>query len=566
MHVRLLRSLRLLVVLAVAVAAAGCGGDDQPAADTGGGTSEPAASGGSLIFGTSTDPVSLDGALVYDGESLRVVDQIFEGLVTLKPGTTEVEPALATSWEASADGKTWTFKLQEGVTFHDGEPFNADAVCFNFERWYGFEGALQNSAASYYWQTVFGGFKNPEEGSLGPKDTLYQSCKAVDEFTAEIKLRQASASFLAGLSLSSFSMASPKALEQFGADEGQVDEEAGVFRPTGSYAREHPTGTGPFKFVEWVPNDHLTIERNDDYWGEPAKLDEVIFKPIPDPAAQLQALQAGEIHGYDLVAPEDVSTIEGDSNLQLLKRPAFNVAYVGINQAFKPLDDIEVRKAIAYGLNRQEVVDSFYAGTGVVAKEFMPPELEGYADDVTEYPYDPEKAKQTLRDAGYELPVKIEFWYPTDVSRPYMPDPKRNFQAFQQSLEQSGFDVVPKTAPWDPDYLSKVDNGRAAVYLIGWTGDFGDADNFIGTFFQDERPEWGFDNPEIRDLLDQAEAETDLDRRTELYQEANRVIMDYLPGVPYAHSEPALAFNAAVQGYVPSPVSIEPFSLVSLQE
>jgi peptide/nickel transport system substrate-binding protein len=146
-----------------------------------------------------------------------------------------------------------------------------------------------------------------------------------------------------------------------------------------------------------------------------------------------------------------------------------------------------------------------------------------------------------------------------------MPDPKRNFQAFQASLEKSGFEVVPKSAPWDPDYLDRVDNGKAAVYLLGWTGDYGDADNFVGTFFQTPQEQWGFENPEIHDLLAQAETETDAAERESLYQDANRKIMDFLPGVPYAHSTVAIAFTANIKGYAPSPVSLEPFSLVTIE-
>ncbi|MGH3130966.1 MAG: ABC transporter substrate-binding protein, partial [Gaiellaceae bacterium] len=231
-----------------------------------------------------------------------------------------------------------------------------------------------------------------------------------------------------------------------------------------------------------------------------------------------------------------------------------------------PLDKLEVRQAIAHGLNRQEVVDEFYGGRGEVAKEFMPPEVVGYADDVTEYEYDPEKSKQLLQEAGLTLPVKLEFYYPSDVSRPYMPDPQRNFEAFAASLKEAGFQITPKTAPWSPDYLGAVDEGNAQIYLLGWTGDFGDPDNFIGTFFQTPQKAWGFDNQEIFDKLNEAEAEPDLDRRTTLYEEANKLIMDFLPGVPYVHTKPALAFTANVSGYEPSPVSLESFAPVSIEE
>jgi len=564
-----LRFLLLLAALALVIAAAGCGGDDEEAAPTDTAPAEEAAVGGTLVFGAAADPLVLDGALVSDGESLRVIDQLFEGLVTLEPGTTEVIPALAESWESSEDGLEWTFNLRQGATFHDGEPFNADAVCFNFERWYNFPDSFQNANASYYWQFGFGGgFANPIEGAAGPEDSIYKSCEAVDDSTAKLILTRPSAAFLPALSLPSLAFHSPKALQEFGADEGRVDEE-GVFRPTGTYGTEHPTGTGPFKFESWTRGESLTIVRNEEYWGEKAKLDSVIFRPISDNAARLQALQTGEIQGYDLVEPQDIPTVEGDENLQILDRPAFNVGYVGMTQSTPPLDQVEVRQAVAQGLDRQAVVDNFYGGRGEVAHVFMPPEIFGYTDDVTQYEFDPEQSKQLLQDAGLTLPVEITFCFPTDVSRPYMPDPKRNFEALRASLEESGFKVTPKSAPWTPDYLGLVDASKCPLYLLGWTGDYGDPDNFVGTFFQDPQPAWGTDknpNQEVMDALDAAEQEPDLEARTQAYEDINRLIADWIPGVPYVHTSPALAFAANVQGYVPSPISLEPFSIVSIEE
>ena len=159
----------------------------------------------------------------------------------------------------------------------------------------------------------------------------------------------------------------------------------------------------------------------------------------------------------------------------MLDRPAFNVAYVTINQKVKPFDNPLVRQAVAHGLDRAGVIKAFYAGRGEVAHEFMPPQVLGYAKNVKKYAYNPNRAKQLLQQAGLTLPVEVEFWYPTDVSRPYMPDPAKNFQAFAASLNKSGFKVVPKSAPWRPDYVGRVQAGTAgALNLIGWTGDFGD--------------------------------------------------------------------------------------------
>lgn len=530
-------------------AACGSGSSD-------GGDSEGGQSGGQLVFGTSADPISMDGAYVSDGESLRVVRQLFETLVTTAPGGTEIEPLLATEYEPSNDGKTWTFTLREGVKFHDGTEFNAEAVCFNFDRWYNFTGVQQSASVSYYWQTVFSGYAKNEDPALGT--SLYQSCEAQDG-KAVINLTSPSASFLSGLALASFSIASPDALTKFEADKVTGTGEEPKFE--GSFGRENPIGTGPFKLEVFEPDNRLVLARNDDYWGDKSLLDKVIFKPITEGPARRQALETGEIQGYDLVAPEDLGALK--EGFQILERPAFNVGYVGFNTAKPPLDNPKIRQAIAYALNREALVTAKYPEGAEVANQFMPPELFGYADDVPTYEYDVEKAKALIAESGVVNPT-IEFWYPTGVSRPYMPDPPANFQAFQADLTAAGFKVVPKSDVWNPNYLNAVDTGQTGVRLLGWTGDFGDPDNFIGTFFRTKQKAWGPLEESIYTDLEAARQEPDEAKRTELYQAANKKIMEFLPGVPYVHTKPALAFAKGIEGFVPSPVSIEDFSKVSL--
>ncbi len=536
-------------------ATAACGGS------SGSTSNDPGAAegktGGTLVFGTSADPISMDGAYVSDGESLRVVRQIFETLVTTKPGGTEIEPLLATEYSASDDGKTWTFTLRDGVKFHDGTDFDAKAVCFNFDRWYNFTGVQQSASVSYYWQTVFSGYAKNEDDSLPV--SLYKSCTATDG-KAVIELSSPSASFLSGLALASFSIASPKALQEFEADKVTGTGEEPRFE--GTFGRDHPIGTGPFKLETFEPNNRLVLTRFDDYWGDKAKLDKLIFKPIADGPARRQALESGEIQGYVLVAAEDLGALKA-SNFQILERPAFNVGYVGFNTAKPPFDNPKIRQAIAYALNREALVTAKYPPGAEVAKEFMPPDLFGYAPDVMTYDYDVDKAKALIKESGVANP-KLEFWYPTGVSRPYMPDPVANFQAFSADLTAAGFTVVPKSAPWNPDYLNAVDSGQTGMRLLGWTGDFGDPDNFIGTFFRTKQSAWGPLEKSIYTDLEAARQESDPDARTELYKAANKKIMEFLPGVPYVHTKPALAFAAGVDGFVPSPVSIEDFSKVSL--
>ena len=549
-------SRRFAVISSAVVASlvlAACGGDDDGDDD---GDGAEGTAGGSLVFGASADPIILDGALFSDGESARPAYQIFEGLVGTEEGGTEVVPVLAESWEASEDGLEWTFHLREGVTFHDGTDFNAEAVCFNFERWYNFEGVMQSPAVSYYWNTVMGGFSD------GATPSLYAGCEAPDEFTAVISLTQPSSAFLAAMQQPAFRIASPTALEEGDADAVSGTEESPAFE--GTFGYENPVGTGPFQFESWDRGSNLTLVRYDDYWGEPAQLDELIFTVIPDGPARRQALEAGDIDGYDLVDPADADALE-TAGFQIMRRPAFNVGYVGFQQSYPPFDNIDIRKAIAHAINKENLIQTNYPEGTEIATQFMPPELFGWADDVTVYDYDPDEARRLIAESGV-TDLTLQFWYPTDVSRPYMPNPQANWELITADLEAVGFIVEPMTAPWNPDYLDATSTGGTPMYLLGWTGDFGDPDNFIGTFFQTVNPQFGsFENEEIFTKLDEAEAETDPDRRTELYQEANRLIADFVPGVPYVHNQPAVAFAEGISGYVPGPLNNESFAAVTVE-
>jgi peptide/nickel transport system substrate-binding protein len=510
-----------------------------------------------LIFGASADPVSLDGSLANDGESIRVIKQMIETLVAQKPGTTDLIPDLATSWKHSKNGLTWTFALRRGVKFHDGTPFNAKAVCANFERWFNYTGALQSPGVSYYYNLVFSGFKT------GPtaKNALYKSCRTRGSSTAVITLTRPFGPFLGALTLIPFGIQSPTAMKKYGANNGSLSAE-GTFVPSGTYSTRHPTGTGPYKFQSWQVGNKLTLVRNDAYWGKKAYLRRLIFRPIADNAARLQALQTGEIDGYDNVAPQDIATVQKSRNLKVLARPSFNVGYVTINRSVKPFDDLRVRQAVAYGLDRSSVVKAFYAGRGSIASQFEPPAVMGWNKDVKKYDYDPAKSRQLLQAAGLTLPVEVEFWYPTDVSRPYMPSPTLNFQAFSASLERAGFRVVPKSAPWRPDYLGHVLGGTGgALNLLGQTGDYADPESFLGILRSNVQ--FGLaENDPLYAKLDAALKEPDQAKRAKMYKSINAYVANTLPGVPYVHTLPALAFKKTVVGFRPSPTLNDNFELV----
>jgi peptide/nickel transport system substrate-binding protein len=515
------------------------------------GTAGGASKAGTIVFAGASDPTYLDPALVSDGESFRVTEQIFEGLVRLKPGTTQIVPALATKWKLQG-GKTWTFWLRQGVKFHDGTPWNAAAACYNFNRWYNWTGAFQDPSATFYYQATYGGFRHNEVANLSAP--LFRSCAAHGKYRIVVKLNRTSGVFFPSLVISSFAMQSPTAMKKYGADEASLS--GGTFKPTGTYAFQHPTGTGPFKFSSWTIGQKVELVRNAGYWGPKAKISKLVIRPISDNEARFQALKTGEINAFDLAPPQDIGGLSGDSRLKVIKRPAFNVAYVTIHQGpGSPMNDIKVRQAVAYGLDRATVVKQFYYGTGKVANEFQPPSLFGWTNKVPKYAYNPTKAKALLNSSSCHVPCKIDFWYPTNVSRPYMPDPKRNFEAFAASLDNSGFSVTAHNAPWRPTYVPKVNEGSAGdLNLIGWTGDYGDPDNFLGTFFRNYNPAFGFHNSAIEGILTRALNEPNFKKRVALYQKANIMIMKYLPGIPYAHATPALGAEKRIQKLIATPV------------
>ena len=523
-----------------------------------GGDGTESSRGGTFVVALLDDPRTLDPATTNQIISLQVTYQIFETLVKLEPGGTRVVPGLARSWSPGPGGRVWTFQLEEGVRFHDGTPFDAGAVCANFERWYRFSGILQSPAVSAIWQVVFGGFATKDLPSA-PATSLYESCDTQGEREAVITLTRPSGAFLSALASPSFAMASPDALRRHEADKVTGSAEAPRFE--GTFATQHPIGTGPFRLERWAPKDRLVLVRNDDYWGEKAKLDRVIFRYIPDGSARRQALETGEIDGYDPVDPPDVGPLRA-AGFQVLERPPFNVGFLGINQTKPPLDRLEVRQAIAHALNREALVRAKYPPGAVVAKEFMPPTLWGYADDVREYGYDPARARQLLAQAATPNPA-IELWFPTGATDPVWVDTQGIAAAFEADLEAVGFEVTLKPAPLRPDYASALSSGAVQLFLGAAYGDRSDPDAFLGSYQRTSSRLLGLDSPELFRLLDDAETEPDQELRRPLYEQANRLLVELLPGVPYVHVPVYVALSKSVRGHPHGPVPWDPYSLIA---
>ena len=513
---------------------------------------------GTFVFAASSDPKSLDPAFASDGESFRVSRQIFEGLVGVEPGTADPAPLLAKSWETSEDGMTYTFALEEGVKFHDGTDFNAEAVCANFDRWYNFSGIQQAESQAYYYGSLFKGFSD------SPETATYKSCEAPSDAEAVIALNKPFAGFIAALSLPAFSMQSPDAMEEFGANNSSGTEEAPELT---EYAKAHPTGTGPYTFDKWDVGNQLTLGLNDDYWGDDeAQVTDIIFRVIDDPQARRQALESGDIDGYDLVAPADTKSL-ADAGFNVIPRDPFTILYLGMNQQVPELADLKVRQAISYAIDKEALVAQTLPDGTKVATQFIPDVVNGYNEDVTAYDYDPEKAKALLAEAGYPDGFTVDFNYPTGVSRPYMPTPEQVFTNLTAQLGEVGIKVNPQPNKWSPDYLDRVQaSDDHGLHLLGWTGDYNDTDNFVGVFFGKEKPEFGFNNPEIFKSLEDARQVSKLEDQTPLYEQINEDIAEFVPAVPLAHPAPSLAFAQRVQSYPASPVNDEVFNQIKLSK
>jgi peptide/nickel transport system substrate-binding protein len=545
------RSLATVALASAALVLSGCAESER---DNGGeGEAGDEGAGGTFVFAGAAEPELLDPAFASDGESFRVARQIFEGLVGTEPGTADPAPLLAEDWEVSEDGLTYDFTLRTGVTFHDGTDFNAEAVCFNFDRWYNFPESVQSDDFAYYYSKLFRGFAE------GPKagEGIYDSCTADGEDSVTIQLNSPFAGFIAALSLPALSMQSPTALQEY-----QDDAAANV--NTTEYSTAQPTGTGPFQFESWERGNQITLSRYDDYWGETAQVDTVRVVAITDAKARATAVQQGEVDGADLIGPADLPSLE-EAGMQIMAREPFTVLYLGMNQKTKPLDDIKVRQAIAHAIDKEAVAAASLPEGSELAINFMPQTVNGWTDDVTTYEYDPDRARQLLEEAG-AANAQIDFNYPTDVSRPYMPSPADTFNVIRSQLEEVGLRIRPVADVWSPDYLDRVtgspDHG---IHLLGWTGDYNDSDNFVGVFFGTQTDEFGFDNQELFDKLSEARGIPTVEEQTPLYEEINQDVMEFLPAVPIAHPAPSLAFGPDVEGYQTSPVNDEVWHTVTVE-
>jgi len=538
----------------------------------------PAGAGGTFIFGRGGDSVQLDPAIVTDGESFRVTGQCLEPLYQYEPGSTVPIPALATECTANEDSTEWTCALREGVKFHDGTDFNADAVVFNFERWrftdnpYHFE-----SQVFEYYEYMWFGFDD---------DSIITSVEKLDDYTVKFVLNAPLAPFLANLAMDIFAISSPAAIEQYGEDYGLPSSGC--------------VGTGPFKFVEWVEGDHITVEAYDDYWGGRPSIDEIVWRVIPDDSARYLALRAGDIHALEQATAEDIEAADADPNLYVMARPALNTGYLAFSYATEEMQDLNFRLAVAHAINRQGLVDNFYGTYGEAATNFLPPLVWGHNDAIEDWPYDPELAAQYLADAGFpdgidevtlaqdildgegnvvytagdKIPLRL---YYMPVTRFYYPSPKEIGEAMAADLARAGINVQLELAGDWATFLGLCRDGQLlGLYQLGWGGDNGDPDNFHNYFFgglssadevKEPDPREGFyANQEVATLCYEAAVNPDRAEREQAYMQIEQLLHDDVARLWVVHNNTPLLFSNAVSGYVPQPVGADYYEWVVLEQ
>lgn len=507
---KLLALVLALVLMASLFAGCSSGGTAATAQPSAGASSAPEYAD-TLIFAQGADPRGLDPALVDDGESSKVIVNIYEGLLKYAKDSTALEPCLAESWDVSDDGLEYTFYLRKGVKFQDGTDFNADAVKVNIER----QMAGNATAEMTYADFVYG---------------YVTKVDVVDDYTVKVTLKDVCTPFLYNLAMSMAApMVSPKALEE---NNGNVNE--------------HPVGTGPYKFVRWDKDEAIVLVRNDDYWGEKAKTENVIFRIIKDNSARVVALTNGEVDMIDGIDATVVDQIKAAGDT--VDQPdGMNINYMAYNTTSDIFKDAAVRKAFSQAVNVPELVQSLYQGYSSPADTILPSFVPGFSADIKQVTYDPDAAKAALSAAGVTSVHMISYSNP----RPYNTATGQVLaEAIQGYLAKVGVDCKIDVYDWTT-YKEKVKAGDYDICFYGWTGDNGDPDNFMA-LLSDKDPAMNvarFADPQYLDLIAQGKAAPEGEGRDAIYKQLEQIQVDQNPWLLISHSKLLSAYNPKVQDY-----------------
>jgi len=469
------------------------------------------------------DPETMDP--VQQGTTLvaMMLSHVTETLVYMDADG-EIHPHLAEDWSISEDNREYTFYIREGVEFHDGSELNAEAVKFSLDR------------------IIDPDISTPLIGFYGPMSEV----EVVDEYTVTVKFDEPFAPALMGFAWPTAAIISPQTYEEVGIED---------------FAR-HPVGTGPFEMSEWSAGERLTMERNENYWGENAVPERIEWVVVPEPGTRTAMVIAGDVDiAYQPPSP-DIPRLEADPGVALHSVPSTRIMHIALNNALEPLDDYRVRQALNYAVDSEAIAESILMGAGTPNDAPLPDVFFGY-QSIGEYDYDPDRARELLAEAGYEDGLELDFIHP---SGRYILDVQVS-ETVQSFLADVGIDVNLETMDW-PTYqgmISRpVDEADHHMALLGW-GPLPDAHHVLYSMFHSsQHPPEAFnlpfyDNEEFDNLIEEASRTLDEETRIDLYYDAQSLVWEEAPWIFLYTQNMVLGIDQNLQG-----VEIYPWEMFSL--
>ncbi len=484
--------------------------------------------GGKLVIGRPSDAISLDSNTETTAPGAMVYSNIIEPLLRVDEQG-NIHPHLAHKYEVVAPDRL-RFFLQKGIKFHDGVDFNAKAVKATFDR------AIKQPAR---WKALFGPLKD---------------CEVVDDYTVDITTKVPYGPLLASVAMCYCGIVSPVAVEKYGEDYGR-----------------HPVGTGPFMFKEWVSKDHITLVRNDNYWGKKAYLDEVVFKVIPEAGARMMALRTGDIDVALQPPPSELAGFQKDANFTVNETMGMRIIYAGFHNELAPTDDPKVRQALSMAVNVPAILENIMEGSAVMPKGYLAPAVFGFKDMGLEklFPYNADKAKALLAEAGWKdsngdgildkdgKKLTIKFLgtkgrYPMDAEI---------CEAVQAMWQEIGVNCSLKFFEWAATFtMLRAPELDYNVYCLGWVTTNRDADYSLYAMFhsgQFSPNGWNrnrFANDRVDELLDKARSSQDREARKAMYGEVQDILGQSALWIPVYNTKEILVMNKKVKDFVPDPL------------
>ncbi|MGN8276342.1 ABC transporter substrate-binding protein [Pseudomonas sp. SMV71] len=512
-----------------------------------------------LVFCSEGSPAGFDPGQYTTGTDFDAsAETMFNRLTQFERGGTAVIPGLATKWDISEDGLSYTFHLREGVKFHTTpyfkptREFNADDVLFTFNRMINKDDPFRKA-----YPTEF-----PYFTDMG-MDTNITKIEKVDDHTVKFTLKDVDAAFIQNMAMSFASIQSAEYAAQLLKDGKAPD------------INQKPVGTGPFVFKSYQKDSNIRYTGNKDYWNpSDVKIDNLIFAITTDPSVRIQKLKKNECQVTLFPRPADLKALKDDKALKMPDQAGFNLGYIAYNVMDKikgsnepnVLANLKVRQALDMAVNKPQIIDSVYQGAGQLAVNAMPPTQWSYDTTIKDAKYDPEKAKELLKEAGVKEGTNITLWA-MPVQRPYNPNAKLMAEMLQSDWKKIGLNVNIVSYEWG-EYIKRSKGGENQAMIIGWSGDNGDPDNWLNVLFGCDSlsgnnfSKWC--DKKFDGLVKEAKRTTDQAKRTELYKQAQHVLKDAVPMTPIAHSTVYQPMRANVQDFKISPFGLNSFYGVSV--